>query len=52
MRGSIEVQGAAGDPPKQYTFDNVFGADSKQADIYNEVIGLCCCNRCCCMLVY
>jgi len=24
-------------PPKTFTFDNVFGPDSKQADVYNEV---------------
>ena len=38
VRGSIEVtQTNSGNPPKTFTFDNVFGPDSKQTDVYNEV---------------
>ncbi|XP_067948401.1 kinesin-like protein KIF3A [Watersipora subatra] len=38
VRGSIEVtQVGRNEPPKTYTFDNVFGPDSKQVDIYNEI---------------
>lgn len=38
MRGSLEVtQKGSSNPPKSFTFDNVFGPDSKQADVYNEV---------------
>ncbi|KAF6017971.1 KIF3A [Bugula neritina] len=38
VRGSIEVSPADHNtPPKTFTFDNVFGPDSKQADVYNEI---------------
>ena len=36
MRGQISVQKAkSNDPPKTFTFDTVFGPDSKQVDVYN-----------------
>ncbi|KAK2163150.1 hypothetical protein LSH36_84g00049, partial [Paralvinella palmiformis] len=40
VRGSVTVQNpnaSQGEPPKQFTFDTVFGADCKQVDVYNEV---------------
>lgn len=39
VRGSIEVQPpnqTHGEPPKKFTFDIVFGQQSKQVDIYNQ----------------
>ncbi|XP_023694119.1 kinesin-like protein KIF3A isoform X1 [Paramormyrops kingsleyae] len=37
MRGTITVSklDAPGEPPKTFTFDTVFGPDSKQLDVYN-----------------
>ena len=36
MRGQISVQKAkSNEPPKTFTFDTVFGPDSKQVDVYN-----------------
>ena len=37
MRGQITVQknSKSSDPPKTFTFDTVFGPDSKQVDVYN-----------------
>ena len=40
MRGSVTVQNpnaTQGEPPKQFTFDTVFGPNCKQVDVYNEV---------------
>lgn len=37
VRGVIEIATGANNPPKTFTFDNVFGPDSKQTDVYNEV---------------
>ena len=40
MRKSITVnsthQGNRGEPPKTFSFDQVYAQDSKQVDIYNE----------------
>ena len=30
------AEGAGDEPPKEFTFDVVFGPDSKQVDVYNE----------------
>ena len=30
------ADGAGDEPPKEFTFDVVFGPDSKQVDVYNE----------------
>ena len=27
-----------GEPPKQFTYDRVFGSDAKQVDVYNDVV--------------
>ena len=38
-RGIITVKnlGArSGEPPKQFTYDRVFGVDTKQVDVYND----------------
>lgn len=38
-RGIITVKNAnarTGEPPKQFTYDRVFGIDAKQVDIYND----------------
>ena len=36
MRGQISVKKPKGnEPPKTFTFDTVFGPDSKQVDVYN-----------------
>ena len=36
VRGQISVQKPKSkDPPKTFTFDTVFGPDSKQVDVYN-----------------
>ena len=38
-RGSVTVQQSASrssDPPKVFTFDRVFGPESKQTDVYND----------------
>ena len=38
-RGTITVQQSASrsaDPPKVFTFDRVFGPESKQTDVYND----------------
>ena len=40
VRGSITVKSpnaGHGEPPKTFTFDNVFGMKSKQVDVYNQV---------------
>lgn len=39
VRGTITVQQSASrsaDPPKVFTFDRVFGPESKQTDVYND----------------
>ena len=39
VRGTISVQQPAsstGDQPKVFTFDRVFGPESKQTDVYND----------------
>lgn len=39
VEGSVTVEipnSSAGEPPKAFTFDIVFGRDSKQLDVYNE----------------
>jgi len=33
---SVKNEGSPEEPPKEFTFDTVFGADSKQVDVYNE----------------
>lgn len=38
-RGIITVKNTgarSGEPPKQFTYDRVFGVDSKQVDVYND----------------
>ena len=37
MRGTITVQktDSSNEPPKTFTFDTVFGPESKQLDVYN-----------------
>ena len=38
-RGIITVRNPSartGEPPKQFTYDRVFGVDAKQVDIYND----------------
>ena len=40
MRGQIQVRdpnAKAGEPPKTFTFDTVFGPNCKQVDVYNTV---------------
>ena len=40
MSGTITVKnpnGAPGEPPKSFTFDNVFGPNCQQVDVYNTV---------------
>ena len=40
MRGQIQVKdpnAKAGEPPKTFTFDTVFGPNCKQVDVYNTV---------------
>ena len=40
MKGSVSVRnpnGDQGEPPKIFTFDYVFGDDSRQLDIYNLI---------------
>lgn len=34
--GSIAVVKHTSEPPKSFTFDRVFGPDSKQVDVYND----------------
>jgi kinesin family protein 3/17 len=38
-RGTIAINGPhdQNEPPKTFTFDIVFGQNSKQVDVYNEV---------------
>ncbi|XP_057314746.1 kinesin-like protein KIF3A [Hydractinia symbiolongicarpus] len=39
VRGSVTVnqsESRSGDPPKVFTFDRVFGPESKQTDVYND----------------
>ncbi|KAG1676987.1 Kinesin-like protein KIF3A [Nymphon striatum] len=37
VQGTVTVETSnANDPPKSFTFDTVFGLDSKQVDVYNE----------------
>lgn len=39
MRGSITLRNTNathGEPPKTFTFDTVYGPESKQVDVYNE----------------
>ena len=39
VRGTITIkqsESRSGDPPKVFTFDRVFGPDSKQTDVYND----------------
>ena len=38
-RGLITVKSKSaqsGEPPKQFTYDRVFGVDAKQFDVYND----------------
>lgn len=38
-RGIITVKNPSarsGEPPKQFTYDRVFGLDAKQVDVYND----------------
>ena len=40
VRGTVTVKdpnASAGDPPKTFTFDVVFGPNCKQVDVYNQV---------------
>ena len=40
VSGQITVKNpnaSAGEPPKTFTFDTVFGPDCKQLDVYNQV---------------
>ncbi len=40
MRGSVSVtnpDASHGEPPKEFSFDTVFGQTCKQVDVYNEV---------------
>ena len=38
VRGTVSIttEGKGGDPPKVFTFDRVFGPESKQTDVYND----------------
>ena len=37
VRGTVSVQQTrSGEPPKVFTFDRVFGPESKQTDVYND----------------
>jgi kinesin family protein 3/17 len=40
VRGTISAtnpNATHGEPPKEFTFDTVFGPDCKQVDVYNEI---------------